>query len=132
VTWWLSASERIGADTASLIEAALLDVRGRQCGQQPPRSSSPSQSAPACRVLWEFARSGQRSECLKATIGETLANLWQVAPRSGLRRVLCLVELRGLEPLTSCMPLTSQPLAAHHLPMRYLISALLSRRMAST
>jgi hypothetical protein len=42
------------------------------------------------------------------------------------------VELRGFEPLTPCMPSTSQPLTTHHLPPRYLISTLLSRRMAST
>jgi hypothetical protein len=41
------------------------------------------------------------------------------------------VELRGFEPLTPCMPLTSQPLATHHLPPRYLLSTLLSMRMAS-
>jgi hypothetical protein len=41
------------------------------------------------------------------------------------------VKLKGFEPLTPCMPLTSQPLATHHLPSRYLISTLLSRRMAS-
>jgi hypothetical protein len=43
----------------------------------------------------------------------------------------CLVELRGFEPLTPCMPLTSQPLAVQHTPPRYLIFALLGRRMAT-
>ena len=41
------------------------------------------------------------------------------------------VELRGFEPLTPCMPLTSQPLAPHQLPTRHLVSALLSRPMVS-
>jgi site-specific DNA recombinase len=40
------------------------------------------------------------------------------------------VELRGFEPLTPCMPLTSQPLAPHHLPKGHHISALLSKPMA--
>ena len=40
------------------------------------------------------------------------------------------VELRGFEPLTPCMPLTSQPLTTHHLPPRYLISTLLNSVIA--
>jgi site-specific DNA recombinase len=36
------------------------------------------------------------------------------------------VELRGFEPLTPCMPLTSQPLAPQHASTRCLISVLLS------
>jgi hypothetical protein len=33
-----------------------------------------------------------------------LANLWQMALRAGVEVALCLVELRGFEPLTPCMP----------------------------
>jgi hypothetical protein len=54
-----------------------------------------------------------------------------MAFRASVEVALCLVELRGFEPLTPCMPLTSQAFAAHHLPPRYLISTLLTRRMAS-
>jgi hypothetical protein len=40
------------------------------------------------------------------------------------------VELRGFEPLTPCMPLTSQPLAPQRASTRCLISVLLSTQMA--
>jgi hypothetical protein len=43
---------------------------------------------------------------------------------------LCLVELRGFEPLTPCMPLTSQPLAQQHASTRPLTSVLLSTQIA--
>jgi hypothetical protein len=49
------------------------------------------------------------------------------------RRVTCgvvVVELRGFEPLTPCMPLTSQPLAPQHASARSLISVLLSIQIA--
>jgi hypothetical protein len=35
---------------------------------------------------------------------ETLANLWQTTLRAEEEDALCLVELRGFEPLTPCMP----------------------------
>jgi hypothetical protein len=35
---------------------------------------------------------------------ETLANLWQMTLRAEVEDALCLVELRGFEPLTPCMP----------------------------
>jgi integrase-like protein len=59
-----------------------------------------------------------------------LANLWQMALRARGEDALCLVELRGFEPLTPCMPLTSQPLTTQRVPARCLSSALVSRRMA--
>ena len=40
------------------------------------------------------------------------------------------MELRGFEPLTPCMPLTSQPLAPQHASTRCLISVLLSTQIA--
>jgi hypothetical protein len=43
---------------------------------------------------------------------------------------MCLVELRGFEPLTPCVPSTSQPLAPHHASTHSLISALLSTHIA--
>jgi hypothetical protein len=43
---------------------------------------------------------------------------------------LCLVELRGFEPLTPCMPLTSQPLAPQHASTRCLKSVLLRTQIA--
>ena len=39
------------------------------------------------------------------------------------------VELRGFEPLTPCMPLTSRPLAPQHASTRCLISVLLSTQI---
>jgi len=39
-----------------------------------------------------------------ATSSETLANLWQAALSGSPADALCLVELRGFEPLTPCMP----------------------------
>ena len=35
---------------------------------------------------------------------ETLANLWQTTLSGSAADALCLVELRGFEPLTPCMP----------------------------
>jgi hypothetical protein len=43
---------------------------------------------------------------------------------------MCLVELRGFEPLTPCMPLTSQPLAPQHASTCCLIAVLLSTQIA--
>ena len=63
----------------------------------------------------------------EVTHSETLANLWQAALNGSPADALCLVELRGFEPLTPCMPLTSPPLAIPHLSTRSPISALLSR-----
>jgi hypothetical protein len=59
-----------------------------------------------------------------------LANLWQMALRAGVEVALCLVELRGFEPLTPCMPSTSRPLAPQHASTRPLTSVLLSAYMA--
>jgi hypothetical protein len=77
------------------------------------------------------SRAAQHRECFSSHGPRFLANLWQMAFRASVEVALCLVELRGFEPLTPCMPLTSQAFAAHHLPPRYLISTLLTRRMAS-
>jgi hypothetical protein len=44
---------------------------------------------------------------LLAAGGEILANLWQMTLRGGVEVALCLVELRGFEPLTPCMPYTA-------------------------
>jgi hypothetical protein len=41
---------------------------------------------------------------LKAAMSETLATLWQASLRGSPGVALCLVELRGFEPLTPCMP----------------------------
>ena len=41
------------------------------------------------------------------------------------------VELRGFEPLTPCMPLTSRLLMPQHPTMLSLLSALVSRQMAT-
>jgi hypothetical protein len=52
-----------------------------------------------------------------------------MALRAEVDVALCLVELRGFEPLTPCMPLTSQPLAPQHTATRSHTSLLLSRRI---
>jgi hypothetical protein len=41
---------------------------------------------------------------------ETLANLWQTALSGSAADALCLVELRGFEPLTPCMPCHPHPI----------------------
>jgi hypothetical protein len=48
----------------------------------------------------------QHSECSSGYGSRFLANLWQTALRAGVEDALCLVELRGFEPLTPCMPWT--------------------------
>ena len=58
-----------------------------------------------------------------------LANLWQTTLRAKVGDTLRLVKLRGFEPLTPCMPLTSQPLAPQHASTRCLISVLLSTQI---
>jgi hypothetical protein len=50
--------------------------------------------------------------CLK------LADCWQTTLRSGVQDALCLVELRGFEPLTPCMPSRDPRHSAHHEPLR--------------
>jgi hypothetical protein len=47
----------------------------------------------------------------EATLREPLANLWQAPPSAAGEEALCLVELRGFEPLASCMPCHLRPLA---------------------
>jgi hypothetical protein len=41
---------------------------------------------------------------LADAVSETLANLWQATLSGSAADALCLVELRGFEPLTPCMP----------------------------
>jgi hypothetical protein len=55
---------------------------------------------------------------------------WQKVRAAQAWKVLLLVELRGFEPLTSCMPLTSHPLALQRAALCFLVSVLLSTRMA--
>jgi hypothetical protein len=76
------------------------------------------------------SRTTQHSECSNGHGTRFLANLWQMALRAEGEDALCLVELRGFEPLTPCMPLTSQPLAPQHASTRCLISMLLSTQIA--
>ena len=49
-------------------------------------------------------RTAQRAECSSGYGPRFLANLWQMALRAEVEDALCLVELRGFEPLTPCMP----------------------------
>jgi hypothetical protein len=59
-------------------------------------------------------RTAQHRECCSGHEPRFLANLWQMALRAGVEVALCLVELRGFEPLTSCMP--SRDLRPHRPP----------------
>jgi hypothetical protein len=54
------------------------------------------------------SRAAQHSECSSGHGPRFLANLWQMALRAEGEDALCLVELRGFEPLTPCMPYTDQ------------------------
>jgi transposase-like protein len=54
----------------------------------------------------------QRGECSSGHKPRFLANLRQMARRAEGEDALCLVELRGFEPLTPCMPYTD--LRPHH------------------
>ena len=101
-------------------------------------SRSPRRSTSASRWCWRSlsrpwraGRAAQRSECSSGHGRRFLANLWQMALRAREKDALCLVELRGFEPLTPCMPLTSQPLTTQRAPTRRLPSALISTEMAS-
>jgi hypothetical protein len=49
---------------------------------------------------------------------EILANLWQATAEGNPADALCLVELRGFEPLTPCMPSRDPRHGAHHEPSR--------------
>ena len=51
-------------------------------------------------------------------VSETLANLWQMTLRAEVEDTLCLVELRGFEPLTPCMPSRDPHHSAHHKALR--------------
>jgi len=54
-------------------------------------------------------RTAQHNECSSGHGSRFLANLWQMALRAGVEVALCLVELRGFEPLTPCMPCSFAP-----------------------
>jgi hypothetical protein len=52
--------------------------------------------------------------CVWQSEASSLANLWQTALRAKVDDALCLVELRGFEPLTPCMPSRDPRHSAHH------------------
>jgi hypothetical protein len=109
-------------------------------GTPPPRwpAASPRPSSSGSGWCWRslsrplrHSRAAQHSECSSGHGPRFWANLCNGAQiRAGVEDALCLVELRGFEPLTPCMPLTSQPLAPHHASTRCLISVLLSTQIA--
>jgi hypothetical protein len=76
------------------------------------------------------SRTAQHSECSSGHGPRFLANLWQMALRAGVEVALCLVELRGFEPLTPCMPLTSQLLAPQYASTRFHVLVLFSIQIA--
>jgi hypothetical protein len=55
---------------------------------------------------------------LTVACSEILANLWQTTLSGGPVDALCLVELRGFEPLTPCMPSRDPRHSTHHEPLR--------------
>src|SRR4029450_13472182 len=81
----------------------------------PPRSSTAPQ--PWGRSLsrpLRPSRAAQHSECSSGHGPRFLANLWRMALRAEGEDALCLVELRGFEPLTPCMPSRDPHHSAHH------------------
>jgi integrase len=54
------------------------------------------------------SRTAQHTECSRDYGPRCLANLWQPALKAVGEDTLCLVELRGFEPLTPCTPSTSR------------------------
>jgi len=58
---------------------------------------------------WRRIPTAQHTECSKGYGPRFLANLWQMALRVEAGDALCLVELRGFEPLTPCMPSRGSP-----------------------
>jgi Phage integrase family len=104
----------MAARIAAAIEQRLMVV----CWRLLSRPSRPSRSA-------------QRSECSSGHGPRFLANLWQMALRAEGEDALCLVELRGFEPLTPCMPLTSQPFTPQRVSTPRLLSALVSRQIST-
>jgi hypothetical protein len=58
---------------------------------------------------------------------ETLANLWQAALGGSAADALCLVELRGFEPLTPCMPCHPHPFTRPSAALPSTASVLLRR-----
>jgi hypothetical protein len=80
----------------------------------PPRTwplASPRRSRTASGWCWRSltrrlrpTRSAQHGECSSGHWPRFLANLWQMALTAEREDALCLVELRGFEPLTPCMP----------------------------
>ena len=109
-------------------------------GTPPPRwpPASPPRSSSASQPWWRSlsrplrpTRTVQRTERSSSHGERFLANLWQMALRARVEDALCLVELRGFEPLTPCMPLTSRRLPSQYVPACFPTSVLLTRRMAS-
>src|SRR5215207_4044372 len=81
--------------------------------------ASPWRSSSASGWCWRslsrpsrLPRTVQRAECSSNHGRRFLANLWQTALRARGEDALCLVELRGFEPLTPCMPYTDR--RPHH------------------
>jgi hypothetical protein len=55
------------------------------------------------------SQTAQHAECSSGYGPRFLENLWQMALRARVEDALCLVELRGFEPLTPCMPCHPHP-----------------------
>ena len=65
------------------------------------------------RMTWSQLPARTDSQCANRT-GKSLAN----GAQSGSEVALCLVELRGFEPLTPCMPSRDPRHSAHHKALR--------------
>jgi hypothetical protein len=68
-------------------------------------------------AVWPWQMEATRC-CVWQSEASFLANLWQTALRAGVDDALCLVELRGFEPLTPCMPSRDPHHSAHHRTLR--------------
>ena len=97
------------ADRRHLDVATVLPTPAQR-STAPARRRSSSGSRWCSRSLSRpsrAARTAQHRECSSGHGPRFLANLWQLALRAGVKVALCLVELRGLNPLTPCMPYTA-------------------------
>jgi hypothetical protein len=108
------------------LEAPPDPVPGRRPGPGGPRSTGRRRrrcwpAGPPCRTLDRPSR----ADCCRLT-----ARGGRFASGRRPRGPLTWVELRGFEPLTPCMPLTSRPLAPQHASTRCLVSVLPSTQFA--
>jgi hypothetical protein len=100
------ATSRVGQQRGSAMGAHYRHTTRRWPAASPRRSSSGSGwcwRSPSGHS--RASPAAQREECSSGHEPRFLANLWQTAPRAEAVEAKGLVELRGFEPLTPCMPI---------------------------